>query len=80
MSVKIAMLQAISNDDRITITNIMYRSNVSYNVVRKYVGELVAQGLVSEINAEGKRTYYSLTTKGYEVLAGANQMYKDFRN
>lgn len=74
------MLQAISNDERITITNIMYRSNVSYNIVLKYVGELIAQGLVYETRAEGKRTYYSLTVKGYEVLAGANQMHRDFGN
>ncbi len=51
-------------------THILYKSNLSYQMLTQYIAELISKGLIkekSDSEAEGKRTY-ELTNKGMNFL------------
>jgi predicted transcriptional regulator len=48
-------------------THIMYKSNLSHQMLTEYMAELLDKGLASERIEKGKKTY-SLTDKGYSFL------------
>ena len=66
MEVKIDILQAISEGAG-RPTHIMYRSNLSWAVMRNFIKALEEQGLVSSSDVEGRKNYI-LTQKGIRVL------------
>ena len=66
MEVKIDILQAISEGAG-RPTHIMYRSNLSWAVMKSFIRILENQGLVSSKEIEGRRNYV-LTEKGTRVL------------
>lgn len=66
MEVKIDILQAIA-DGSGRPTHIMYRSNLSWAVMRGVIKNLEQQGLVVSNDVEGRRSYV-LTDKGLKVL------------
>lgn len=66
MEVKIDILQAIA-DGSGRPTHIMYRSNLSWAVMRGVMKVLEQQGLVVSAEVEGRRNY-TLTEKGSRVL------------
>lgn len=66
MEVKIDILQAIA-DGSGRPTHIMYRSNLSWAVMRGVMKNLEQQGLVISSEVEGRRNYV-LTEKGHRVL------------
>lgn len=78
MEVKIDIMQAISEGDG-RPTHIMYRSNLSWNVMRKFMDTLKSQGLVQESDADGRRNY-SLTEKGVRVLQTYISVREQFNN
>ncbi len=67
MEVKIDILQAIA-DGSGRPTHIMYRSNLSWAVMRGVMKVLEFQGLVISNEIEGRRSYI-LTDKGSRVLS-----------
>jgi predicted transcriptional regulator len=66
MEVKIDILQAIAEGAG-RPTHIMYRSNLSWAVMRNFIKLLEEQGLVSSNVVEGRKNYV-LTQKGNRVL------------
>ena len=66
MEVKIDILQAISEGAG-RPTHIMYRSNLSWAVMRNFIKTLEEQGLVNSTVVEGRKNYV-LTQKGIRVL------------
>jgi predicted transcriptional regulator len=66
MEVKIDILQAISEGAG-RPTHIMYRSNLSWAVMRNFIKGLEEQGLVGSSDVEGRKNYI-LTQKGTRVL------------
>jgi predicted transcriptional regulator len=66
MEVKIDILQAISEGAG-RPTHIMYRSNLSWAVMRNFIKALEEQGLVISSVIEGRKNYI-LTQKGTRVL------------
>ncbi|HYB05081.1 MAG TPA: winged helix-turn-helix domain-containing protein [Nitrososphaerales archaeon] len=66
MEVKIDILQAIAEGAG-RPTHIMYRSNLSWAVMRNFIKVLEEQGLVSSNVVEGRKNYI-LTQKGTRVL------------
>lgn len=49
-------------------TNILYKSNLSYQMLTQYLAELISKGMIKEkSDSEGKRTY-ELTNKGMNFL------------
>jgi predicted transcriptional regulator len=66
MEVKIDILQAIAEGAG-RPTHIMYRSNLSWAVMRNFIKILEEQGLVSSNVVEGRKNFV-LTQKGIRVL------------
>lgn len=55
-------------------THIMYKANLSHEMLMEYIAELMKKGFVTETkDKEGRRTY-GLTDKGYNFLADYKQM------
>jgi len=48
-------------------THIMYKANLNFAQLKKYLNYLTKKGLIEEVNFEGNRTY-RLTVKGREML------------
>jgi predicted transcriptional regulator len=67
MEVKVDIMQAIAEGAG-RPTHIMYKSNLSWAVMRNFIRMLESQGLVSSSEMEGRKSY-TLTEKGNHVLA-----------
>ena len=62
------ILKAVSDSSNsVKPTRLLYNSNLSPQMFKDYIGELVEKGFLSEEAEDGKRRY-SLTDKGYEYL------------
>ncbi len=49
-------------------TNILYKSNLSYQMLTEYLTELISKGMVKENNNNDKKRTYSITDKGMNFL------------
>ena len=63
------ILKSIQNKDgRIKPTHIQYKANLSSQMLKDYLNELVEKGFVNElIDKQGRK--YSLTNKGFEYVS-----------
>lgn len=61
------ILRAIAGEQESKPTHILYKANLSYDRLTKYLGMLESNGLVVR-NSEGDKTSYSITTKGRYFL------------
>jgi predicted transcriptional regulator len=55
------------NGNSVKPTRLLYASNLSPQMFKEYVEELLSKGFIEQNGNEGKKTY-SLTTKGFEFL------------
>lgn len=70
------ILNSVRERRRIKPTRLLYASNLSPQMFKEYIDELIRKGFIKlEIDDEEKRTF-SLTKKGYEFL----QEYKVIEN
>ncbi len=56
-------------------THILYRANMSWRVLSSYLDFLLKRGLIEREDQGGKRSLYTLTTKGRSIL----QLYNGLR-
>ncbi len=62
------ILHAIREKKDVKPTHILYKSNLSHQMLTEYMQELIAKGFIVEnTDKHGKRTY-SLTDKAYNYL------------
>ncbi|MEM4637475.1 MAG: winged helix-turn-helix domain-containing protein [Candidatus Woesearchaeota archaeon] len=62
------ILKAIQDkNNRIKPTHILYKSNLSHQMMEEYLSELIQKGFIIE-NKEGSSKTYSLTQKGFDYL------------
>jgi predicted transcriptional regulator len=62
------ILQIISGKEGIKPTQIMYKANLSHQMLTDYMGELLSKGFIAEkIDKKGRKTY-GLTDKGFSFL------------
>lgn len=62
------ILKAIQEKNgRIKPTHILYKSNLSHQMMQEYLTELITKGFVVE-NQTRSGKFYSLTEKGYQFL------------
>lgn len=57
-------------------THILYKSNLSHQMLVEYVGELIEKKFIVELEDKKKKKYYELTDKGHNYLND----YKTIRN
>jgi predicted transcriptional regulator len=48
-------------------THILYKSNLSHQMMEEYMTDLIGRGFVEELKKDDRRTY-QLTPKGFEYL------------
>lgn len=62
------ILKAIQDkNNKIRPTHILYKSNLSHQMMEEYLKELMAKGFVVENRHQDSKTY-SLTQKGYDYI------------
>lgn len=49
-------------------THIIYKSNLSHQMLTEYLTELISKGLLVETADKGGKKMYSMTDKGYNYL------------
>lgn len=72
------ILRAVAAEKEIKPTHILYRANLSYDRLTRYLGQLESRGLISK-NIEGDRTSFSITVKGRYFLQEFRKV-EDFTN
>lgn len=65
-----------TRNGKIKPTHILYKSNLSYQMMEEYLGELIEKGFLVQKKLKQGRTY-ELTAKGFEFLQKYS-MIKDF--
>ena len=63
---------------KIKPTHILYKSNLSYQMMNEYLDELIAKGFIIRLEKEKGKTY-SLTKKGFDYLEQYN-LINEFTN
>jgi predicted transcriptional regulator len=62
------ILKAVQDKNgRIKPTHILYKSNLSHQMLDEYLGELLSKGFLIENSTKTGKTY-SITQKGFEYL------------
>jgi predicted transcriptional regulator len=62
------ILKAVQEKNgRIKPTHILYKSNLSHQMLDEYLGELISKGFIIENHTKTGKTY-SITPKGFEYL------------
>ena len=62
------ILKAIQEKNgKIKPTNILYKSNLSHQMLDEYLEELISKNFIKELNSKSGKTY-SLAEKGFEYL------------
>lgn len=61
------IINAINEEGQARPTHILYKANLSYDRLVKYLDDLAAKGLV-EVRQENDTKYYALTPKGVKFL------------
>ena len=62
------ILKAVQDKNgRIKPTHILYKSNLSHQMLDEYLGELISKGFIVENQTKTGKTY-SMTPKGFEYL------------
>jgi len=62
------ILEAIRNKNgKIKPTHILYKANLSHQMLDEYLTELISKGFITEEKSKQGKTY-SLTQKGFEYL------------
>ncbi len=70
------ILQTVKNNKQIKPTRLLYASNLSPQMFKEYINELISKKFVKlDVNEKEKKTF-SLTKKGYDFL----QEYKLIEN
>ncbi|MFQ5620619.1 MAG: winged helix-turn-helix domain-containing protein [Candidatus Nanoarchaeia archaeon] len=55
------------NRNKIKPTHLLYKSNLSHQMMKDYVEELLGKELITQ-NQEGRTKFYQLTDKGFTYL------------
>jgi predicted transcriptional regulator len=73
------ILEVVKNKSgKIKPTHILYKSNLSYQMMEEYLSELIEKGLIVQGKTSTGRTY-SITDKGFNFLS-KYRMIEDFTN
>jgi predicted transcriptional regulator len=67
LKIYLDILETVHQEGNTKPTRILYRANLSHDRLVKYIGDLVARGLLEERQEEESR-YYSLTPAGISFI------------
>ena len=61
-----------SNNNKLGPTRLLYASNLSSQMFKEYIAELIEKDFIKQI--DDKKKYYSLNKKGYDYLDKYKEM------
>jgi predicted transcriptional regulator len=67
LKIYLDILTTIKGEQNAKPTRILYKANLSYERLTKYMEEMVSKGLIDE-KKDGENRYYVMTPKGVEFL------------
>lgn len=67
------ILALIRREGKIKPTHVLYKGNLSYDRLKKYMNELKEKGLIDEI-IEKKKKFYIITEKGIKIVEEAKKI------
>lgn len=69
----IYQILSICNDDQVSQTKLMYKANLSYFQLKKYVKTLIVKSLLQEVIHSGKKSYYC-TPRGRQFIEAFREL------
>ncbi|MCD6414739.1 MAG: hypothetical protein J7L23_03900 [Candidatus Diapherotrites archaeon] len=70
----VSILEAIQKEDNhAKPTHIMYKANLSYDLLKSYLSELKEKGIIVE-DVEGNKTFITMTKDGFQLLSELRRM------
>jgi predicted transcriptional regulator len=63
------ILKTIQDRKKVKPTHILYKSNLSHQMLTEYLTELISKGFIMEERDKKGRKTYSLAEKGFKYLA-----------
>lgn len=67
------ILALIQRERKIKPTHVLYKGNLSYDRLKKYINELKEKGLIEEI-MEKQKKFYIITEKGIKIVEEAKKI------
>ena len=67
------ILALIQREGKIKPTHVLYKGNLSYDRLEKYIGELKDKGLIEEFKEKDK-TFYRITEQGIRIVEEAKKI------
>lgn len=67
------ILALIQREGKIKPTHVLYKGNLSYDRLKKYIGELKEKGLIEEFKEKDK-TFYKITELGIKIVEEAKKI------
>jgi len=67
------ILALIQREGKIKPTHVLYKGNLSYDRLKKYINELKEKGLIEEIKEKDK-TFYRITEQGIKIVEEAKKI------
>ena len=67
------LLTLLAEKEKVKPTHLLYKGNLSYDRLKKYLTELEEKGLIIMVR-EKEKTFYKLTDKGYHFVMEAKKI------
>jgi len=64
----VEILNLLSQSGSLKLAHLMYKTNLNYTMIKKYVEFLAKQGLVEEQTVGNDRTLWAITQRGTGVI------------
>jgi len=75
LEIHVDILTAVAHHGPLSLTRVMYKTNVSCSILKYYVDFLIQQNLVEKQTLHKKRVVYVITERGQTVLKFAKELY-----
>ena len=73
LQIIIDILTLLQEKEKVKPTHLLYKGNLSYDRLKKYLTELEDKGLIMVVKEKDK-TFYKLTDKGYNFVMEAKKI------
>jgi len=67
------ILEVLRKNEKVKITHLIYKSNLSNNSIKPHIEELLKNGLIGK-ESENEKTFFTLAKKGEEFLREFNKI------
>ncbi len=62
------LLSVLKEHGNVKITHLIYKSNLSYIIIKEYIKDLTDKGMIKLNTDENEKSFYCITPKGMQFL------------